>query len=52
MKADKKCWVMLPHDPLLEEAPLHRYFFLLVFAFLVEKQKKEAAGFCPCVFLL
>lgn len=46
MKEDKKCWVMLPYDPVLEEEPLHQFFFLVGFCFFLflNKRKKLLAS--------
>lgn len=50
MKADKISWVMLPHDPLLEEAPLHQFFFSFSLFFFWGKQKKLLAS-APVSFI-
>lgn len=46
MKADKISWVMQPHDPLLEEAPLRQFFF-----FLLRKTEERSCWLQPlCPF--
>lgn len=42
MKTDKITWVMLPHDPLLEDAPLHHFF-----SFLLRKTKERSCWLQP-----